>query len=53
MNSNRPPPRVTLTVENMFDEMPPFLEGNFANGFDQGSFNSRGRFFMMRVEKSF
>ena len=44
---------VTLTVENIFDEMPPFLEGNYANGFDQGSFNSRGQFFMMRVEKSF
>ena len=44
---------VTLSVENLFDEMPPFLEGNYANGFDQGSFNSRGQFFMMRVEKSF
>lgn len=44
---------VTVTIENIFDEMPPFLEGNYANGFDQGSFNSRGRFFMMRVEKSF
>jgi iron complex outermembrane receptor protein len=44
---------VTLSVENIFDEMPPFLEGNYANGFDQGSFNSRGRFFMMRVDKSF
>ena len=45
--------KVTLSVENLFDEMPPFLEGNYANGFDQGSFNSRGQFFMMRVEKSF
>jgi len=45
--------KVTLSVENMFDEMPPFLEGNYANGFDQQSFNSRGQFFMMRVEKSF
>jgi len=44
---------VTLSIDNLFDEMPPFLEGNYANGFDQGSFNSRGRFFMMRVEKLF
>jgi iron complex outermembrane recepter protein len=44
---------LTVAVENAFDEMPPFLEGNFANGFDQGSFNSRGRFFMTRIEKSF
>ena len=45
--------KLTLTVDNMFDEMPPFLEGNYANGFDQGSFNSRGRFFMIRAEKKF
>jgi iron complex outermembrane receptor protein len=45
--------KVTATVENVFDEMPPFLEGNFANGFDAGSFNSRGRYFMTRFEKSF
>jgi len=44
---------LTLTVDNIFDEMPPFLEGNYANGFDQGSFNSRGRFFMIRAEKKF
>jgi iron complex outermembrane receptor protein len=45
--------RITVAVENLFDEMPPFLEGNFANGFDTGSFNSRGRYFMTRFEKSF
>ncbi len=45
--------KLSVLVENLFDEMPPFLEGNFANGFDQGSFNSRGRFFMTRIEKSF
>lgn len=45
--------KVTLVLENVFDEMPPFLEGNFANGFDAGSFNSRGRYYMMRVEKAF
>jgi hypothetical protein len=45
--------KITLVLENVFDEMPPFLEGNFANGFDAGSFNSRGRYYMMRVEKAF
>jgi outer membrane receptor protein involved in Fe transport len=45
--------KLTLVLENVFDEMPPFLEGNFANGFDAGSFNSRGRYYMMRVEKAF
>jgi iron complex outermembrane recepter protein len=45
--------KFTVSIENLFDEMPPFLEGNFANGFDQGSFNSRGRFYIARFEKSF
>jgi outer membrane receptor protein involved in Fe transport len=45
--------RVSIAIENAFDEMPPFLEGNFANGFDQGSFNSRGRSFIARLEKAF
>jgi outer membrane receptor protein involved in Fe transport len=45
--------KIMVSVENAFDEMPPFLEGNYANGFDQGTFNSRGRFFMTRIEKSF
>jgi iron complex outermembrane receptor protein len=45
--------KVTLAVENVFDAMPPFLEGNYANGFDNLLFNSRGRFFSIRVQKGF
>ena len=45
--------KFTVTIENITDEMPPWLEGNYANGFDQGSFNSRGRFYIARFEKSF
>jgi outer membrane receptor protein involved in Fe transport len=45
--------KVTLGIENVFDEMPPWLEGNFANGFDEGSFHSRGRFYFTRIEKQF
>jgi outer membrane receptor protein involved in Fe transport len=44
---------VSLGVENIFDEMPPWLEGNYFNGFDEGSFHSRGRFFYTRIEKLF
>ena len=44
--------RITLGIENIFDEMPPFLEGNYANGFDQLTFNSRGRFFFFRFAQS-
>jgi iron complex outermembrane recepter protein len=45
--------RLTFGVENVFDEMPPWLEGNYFNGFDEGTFHSRGRFFYTRLEKSF
>ena len=44
---------LSFGVENLFDEMPPWLEGNYFNGFDQGTFHSRGRFFYTRIEKSF
>ncbi|WP_213978943.1 TonB-dependent receptor [Sphingomonas sp. dw_22] len=45
--------RITLGVENVGDAMPPFLEGNYFNGFDQTTFNSRGRYFYMRLQKNF
>ncbi len=45
--------RFTLGVENLFDRMPPYLEGNYANGFDTTTFDSRGRFFYARFEKKF
>jgi outer membrane receptor protein involved in Fe transport len=44
---------LSVGVENIFDEMPPWLEGNYFNGFDEGSFHSRGRFFYTRIEKRF
>src|SRR3546814_1076725 len=45
--------RFTLGIENVADTMPPFLEGNYANGFDNLPFNSRGRFFFVRLQKGF
>ncbi len=45
--------RMTVGVENIADAMPPWLEGNYANGFDAQLFNSRGRFFYVRVQKGF
>ena len=45
--------KLSFIVENLFDRMPPFLEGNYQNAFDQGSFSSRGRYFFVRVEKRF
>lgn len=48
-----PKARLTVGVDNVGDAMPPFLEGNYFNGFDQQTFNSRGRYFYMRVQKDF
>lgn len=45
--------KVTGAIENVFDRMPPFLEGNYFNGFDNLTFNSRGRFFSIRLTKDF
>lgn len=45
--------KLTVGVENITDEMPPFLEGNYFNGFDNLSFSSRGRFFFGRVQVNF
>jgi len=45
--------RATLGVQNVFDEMPPWLEGNYFNGFDAMSFDSRGRYFYLNVEYTF
>jgi iron complex outermembrane receptor protein len=39
----------TLGVENVFDEGPPFVEGNTSNGFDSGTFTARGRYFYLRA----
>jgi iron complex outermembrane recepter protein len=45
--------KMAVGVENVTDEMPPFLEGNYYNGFDNLTFSSRGRFFYTRVELTF
>lgn len=45
--------KLSLGVENVTDRMPPFLEGNYYNGFDNLTFSSRGRFFYARAEMNF
>lgn len=40
-------------IENVADEMPPFIESNYSNGFDDSTFNSRGRFYYVRISKDF
>ena len=41
---------ITFGIENILDEDAPFVEGNFQNGYDQGSFNSRGRYYFLRAQ---
>ncbi len=43
----------TLGVRNIFDRMPPFIEGNYDNAFDASTFDSIGRFFYTSVQKKF
>lgn len=51
--AEQPGLRFTIGVDNIFDRMPPWLEGNYFNGFDDDTFNSRGRFFYGRAEVRF
>lgn len=41
---------LSFGIENVLDEDPPFVEGNFQNGFDAGTFNSRGRYFFIKAQ---
>jgi len=43
--------KVTAAIDNVADRMPPWLEGNYFNGFDNLTFNSRGRFYSVRLVK--
>ncbi len=45
--------KVTAAIDNLTDRMPPWLEGNYFNGFDNLTFNSRGRFYSVRLVKEF
>jgi len=44
---------ITLGVNNVFDFSPPFVAGNFENGFDQRQANIRGRLWFVALAKRF
>jgi iron complex outermembrane recepter protein len=44
---------ITLGVNNVFDFSPPFVAGNFENGFDQRTANIRGRTWYVALTKRF
>ncbi len=44
---------ITLGVNNVFDFAPPFVAGNFENGYDQRTANIRGRIWYVALTKRF
>ncbi len=44
---------ITLGVDNVFDEEPPFVAATFENGFDEATANAKGRFWYVALKKRF
>jgi iron complex outermembrane receptor protein len=44
---------ITLGMQNVFDEDPPFVAGAFANGYDESLATIKGRFWYVQLKKRF
>src|SRR5205085_6648495 len=44
---------ITLGVDNVWDEQPPFVAAAFENGFDQQTANNKGRLWYVGIKKRF
>src|SRR6266513_719462 len=44
---------ISLGVQNVFDEDPPFVAGSFENGYDESLATIKGRFWYVQVKKRF
>jgi iron complex outermembrane recepter protein len=44
---------ITLGMQNVFDEGPPFVAGSFANGYDESLATIKGRFWYVQLKKRF
>jgi iron complex outermembrane receptor protein len=44
---------ITLGVNNVFDEEPPFVAGAFENGYDESTTNAKGRTWYVALKKRF
>jgi iron complex outermembrane recepter protein len=44
---------ITLGMQNVFDEDPPFVAGSFENGYDESLATIKGRFWYVQVKKRF
>ena len=44
---------ITLGMQNVFDEDPPFVVGSIANGYDESLATIKGRFWYVQLKKRF
>ena len=44
---------ITLGMQNVFDEDPPFVAGSFENGYDESLATIKGRFWYVQLKKRF
>jgi hypothetical protein len=44
---------ISLGIQNVLDEDPPFAAGSFENGYDESLFTIKGRFCYVQVKKRF
>jgi iron complex outermembrane recepter protein len=44
---------ISLGIQNVLDEDPPFAAGSFENGYDESLFTIKGRFWYVQVKKRF
>jgi outer membrane receptor protein involved in Fe transport len=44
---------LTLGMQNVFDEDPPFVAGSFENGYDESLTTIKGRFWYVQLKKRF
>ena len=44
---------ITVGLNNVFDEKPPFVAGAFENGYDEGTTNAKGRTWYIALKKRF
>jgi hypothetical protein len=44
---------ISLGIQNVLDEDPPFAAGSFENGYDESLVTIKGRFWYVQVKKRF
>jgi iron complex outermembrane recepter protein len=44
---------ITVGMQNVFDEDPPFVAGSFENNYDESLADVRGRFWYLQIKKRF